>query len=85
MTKRTPWHDIHSTATAQLLKFAFASAEAACAEGGGYTLGITLKSGATFEGAPVADCAEDIGAVLVLENGHFILTHEIAALTVNQC
>lgn len=74
--------DIHSASTAQLLKFAFASGAEACDDSGGYVFRVTTRAGIVFEGAPTVYTAEEVGRVLVLLSGDFILTHEIAAITV---
>lgn len=68
--------------TAELLKLAFAEGLRACEECGGYDFVVTMKAGAVFEGAPTVTQIEDVGHVLALTSGHFIVAHEIAAIEV---
>lgn len=75
---------IHSPALAELLRLAFDEGAKACEDSGGFEFIVTTKGGAVFEGAPVAAGASDVGAVLALMSGCFIVADEIAALQVRE-
>lgn len=82
MTIRTPWHMIHSAATARLLELAFASGDDALLNGGGYTFRVTTRAGTVLEGCPTASTAKEVEYVLAFQNDTFVLASEIAAIAV---
>ena len=69
-------------ATTALLDLAFARGLELCDTGGGFLFRITLRNGATFEGAPEACAADEVGHAMALMSGEYIVTHEIAAISV---
>lgn len=85
MTIETPWHMIHSAATARLLELAFASGDDALLNGGGYTFRVVTRAGTVFEGCPAVSTAKEVGHVLAFEGDTFVLASEIAAITVTEC
>lgn len=75
---------MHSPVLAELLKLAFDEGARACDDGGGFEFIVTMKGGAVFEGAPEAGAADEVGHVLTLLPGCYILTGEIAAIMVRE-
>lgn len=75
---------MQSPALAELLRLAFDEGAKACEEFGGFEFIVTTKAGAVFEGAPVAAGASDVGAILALMSGCFIVAEQIAAIQVRE-